>query len=94
MATQQPIQFSVQADLDAPTVVISGPSDTQTGAFDITITFSESVTGFEQSDISVTNGSATAFSGSGANYTATITPVTTGTVTIDVPENVAADGCW
>ena len=84
-------QFSVQADLDAPTVVISGPSDTQTGAFDITITFSESVTGFEQSDISVTNGSATAFSGSGANYTATITPVTTGTVTIDVPENVAAD---
>ena len=84
-------QFSVQADLDAPTVVISGPSDTQTGAFDITITFSESVTGFVQSDISVTNGTATTFSGSGANYTATITPVTTGTVTIDVPENVAAD---
>ena len=65
---------TINDDDARPTVDLSGPSDPQTGAFDVTITFSTSVTGFVQSDISVTNGSATAFSGSGANYTATITP--------------------
>ena len=84
-------QFSVATDLDAPSVVISVPSYIQTGAFDITITFSESVVGFVQSDISVSNGSVTAFSGSGADYTATITPTATGTITVNVPENVAQD---
>ena len=74
-----------------PTVTISGPSNIQTGAFDITITFSEPVTGFEQRDIVVGNGSVTALSGSGATYTATITPTASGTVTVDVPENVAHD---
>ena len=72
-------------------MVITGPSEVQSGAFGITITFSESVTGFEQRDIAVGNGSVTAFSGSGAIYTATITPVKNGTVTVDVPENVAED---
>ena len=84
-------QFSVQADIDRPSVVITGPSEVQSGAFDVTITFSESVTGFVQSDIAVGNGSATTFDGSGAIYTSTITPVKNGTVTVDVPENVAED---
>ena len=83
--------FSVLADLDAPTVSITGPTDTQNGAFDATITFSEDVTGFEQGDITVGNGSVTAFSGSGSSYTATITPAATGTVTVDVPADVATD---
>ena len=84
-------QFSVQADIDAPTVVITGPTDTQTGSFDVTITFSENVTGFEQRDVTVGNGTATAFSGTEATYTATITPAATGTVTVDVPANIAND---
>ena len=84
-------QFSVQADIDAPTVVITGPTGTQTGPFDVTITFSETVTGFEQRDITIGNGTATAFSGSGATYTATITPAAPGTVTVDVPANIAND---
>ncbi len=84
-------QFAVTADLDAPTVTITGPTDPQNSAFDITITFSESVTGFEQSEVTVGNGTATAFSGSGASYTVTITPAANGTVTVDVPANVAND---
>ncbi len=84
-------QFAVQADLDAPTVSITGPTDTQTGPFDVTITFSEIVTGFEQSDITIGNGTVTAFSGAGATYKATITPAATGTVTADIPANAAAD---
>ena len=82
-------QFSVEADVDQPEVAISGPSDTQPGRFDVTIAFSESVTGFEQSDVTVGNGVVTAFSGSGASYTATITPSATGTVTVDVAAEVA-----
>ena len=84
-------QFSVLADLDAPTVSIAGPTDTQNGAFDATITFSEDVTGFEQSDVTVGNGTVTALSGSGNSYTATIEPSATGTVTVDVAANVADD---
>ena len=84
-------QFSVKAAVDDPSVTISGPSATQAGPFDATITFSKSVTGFEQADVTVGNGAVTAFSGSGASYTATITPSATGTVTVDVAAGVAVD---
>ena len=84
-------QFSVEADIDAPTVTITGPTDAQNSAFDVTITFSEDVTEFEKGDVTVGNGTVTAFSGAGATYTATITPAATGTVTVDVPANIAND---
>ena len=84
-------QFSVEADVDAPTVVITGSSDVQTGAFDVAIVFSEVVTGFESGDVVVGNGSVTAFSGGGESYTATITPSGSGTITINVPADVAHD---
>ena len=85
-------RYSVEADLDAPTVSISGPTASQSDSFDVTITFTESVTGFEQEEVTVGNGAATALSGSGSSYTATITPTASGTLTVDVAENVAADG--
>ena len=70
------------------------PSGTQTGAFNITITFSETVTGFVQGDISL-SGTATAtvtsFTGSGRTYTAEITPTTSGNVKINVDADVAED---
>ena len=49
-------RYSVAADLDAPTVTLTGPSAAQTGTFDVTITFSESVTGFEKADVAVGAG--------------------------------------
>ncbi|MDE2887196.1 MAG: Ig-like domain-containing protein [Gemmatimonadota bacterium] len=84
-------QFSVMADLDAPTVGITGPAAAQNGPFDATIAFSEDVTGFEQGDVTVGNGTETAFSGSGDTYTATITPASSGMVTVDVAANAATD---
>ncbi len=84
-------RFSVEYDVDAPTVSISGPTASQSESFDVTITFSESVTGFDQADVTVGGGSVTALSGSGASYTATITPTAHGTLTVDVAGNVAAD---
>ena len=43
---------AINVALGVPTVTITAPTTTQTGAFDVTITFSENVTGFEASDIS------------------------------------------
>jgi hypothetical protein len=84
-------QFSVEADLTAPTLTITGPTATQTGAFTATFTFSEDVTGFAVGDIAVGNGAASSLAGSGAVYTATITPTADGTVTVDVAAAVAQD---
>ena len=38
---------------DAPTVTITEPTGTQTGSFNVTLTFSESVTGFDTADVSL-----------------------------------------
>ena len=79
-----------------PTVNITGPTGTQTGVFEITITFSEAVTDFAQTDISLTGSTATAtvtdFTAvSSTKYTAEITPTTQGDVVISVPANAAQD---
>lgn len=85
-------QGSGLVDTTAPTVVIiSAASTITTAAFTCTFTFSETVTGFVLGDITVGNGSAGTFSGSGAVYTAVITPTATGTVTVDVNAGVCAD---
>ena len=86
---------TVNVDIDKPTVTIGVPSGTQTGAFNTTITFSETVSGFAQSDVALT-GSAASITGWKSNnnktvYTTTITPTASGTVTISVAANVAKD---
>ena len=82
-------------DVDAPSVSISVPSDAQNGAFDTTITFTEAVSGFAQSDVALTGSAASITTWSANNnktvYTATITPTASGTVTINVAANVAKD---
>ena len=76
-----------------PTVVITSTTTDPTNAspIPVTITFSESVTGFAVGDITVTNGTAGSFTGSGATYTASITPTAAGLLTVSVPANVAVD---
>ena len=77
-----------------PTVTItsSAPSLVE-ASFDVTITFSEPVTGFHRDDIVVMNGSVSSLSGSGSEYTATIMPddVLYTDVTVSVPGGVAVD---
>ena len=88
-------RYAVPVDLTRPSVEITEvPTDVQNGAFDVTITFSEAVTGFAADDISLSgtaSATVTDFTGSGAAYTATITPTTEGDVIIQVPANVAQD---
>ncbi|MCE7997171.1 MAG: T9SS type A sorting domain-containing protein [Roseivirga sp.] len=86
-------QFSIENDETDPTVTISTTAgDPVSGAFTASFTFDEAVTDFTLGDISVGNGTASSFAGSGTSYTVTITPSADGTVTVDVPANVAQDG--
>ena len=88
---------AIHVDVTLPTVEITDvPKVEKNEAFDITITFSESVNGFAIEDIILT-GLATASLKSGSDgdseYTAIITPNNDaeGSVTIQVPANAAAD---
>src|SRR5690606_33432925 len=89
-------QVSQQYDRVAPTPTIELPGGTASGAFAVTISFTEAVTGFTASDIQVSGGSA-ATSFSGGNGTTTfvlqVTPEddTTGNVSIGVPAGAAVD---
>ncbi|MDP6584664.1 MAG: Ig-like domain-containing protein, partial [Anaerolineales bacterium] len=56
-----------------------------------TVTFSESVTGFEDSDVTVINGTVSSISGSGTTYTVNITPTADGTVSVQIPGSIATD---
>lgn len=77
-----------------PTIIISTTTTdpTNSSPFSITVTFSESVTGFVIGDLNVGNGTASNFAGSGDTYTADITPAADGTVTVDIAGGVATDG--
>ena len=88
-------QVTVEVDNIAPTVEISGlPNTEKKDAFDLTITFSEIVSGFDENDITV-NGeaTATAVTGTDEDYTVTITPNanTEDDITIQVNAESATD---
>jgi hypothetical protein len=80
-------------DLTNPTATIGGvPAEARIGQpFTVTFTFSETVTGFDAGDITVTNASLGGFAGSGTTYAATITPDGAGDVGVTVPAGVAND---
>ena len=86
---------TVSVDMDAPSVSITVPSGAQNGAFEVTITFSEEVSGFEQADVLVSGtaiASITAWTSTDDTvWTATITPTTSGTLTLSIPADVAMD---
>ena len=85
-------QASGQFDGTAPSLAISNvPADTN-GAFVATIQFSEAVSGFAVSDISVSNAALSSFTAVDADtYTVQVSPVTDGTFTLNVGAGVATD---
>ena len=79
-------------DNTAPTVAITDVPATSSAAFTATFTFSEAVTGFALGDVEVGNGTASGFTTTSASvYTAQITPITDGEVTVDVAADAAQD---
>ena len=89
--------LTVAIDTKSPTVTLTGPSGTQTGEFEITITFTEGVSGFTREDISLTDSTAPATailknaSDGDSVYTAEVTPTTDGSVVFKVDADVAED---
>lgn len=78
----------------APTVAITSTTanPAPNAVIPVTVTFSESVTAFDLTDITVDAGTATNFAGTGANYTFDLTPSGVGvTVTADIAANAAQD---
>ncbi len=86
------VSWPVTVDPDPPVVTISGPSEPQSGPFEVRFSLSEKNAGFEESDVTVANGSVTAFSGSERSYTAQIAPESSGQVTVAVPAGALQDG--
>ena len=87
-------QITYELDNTAPTVAITGVSGTVNAAVDATFTFSESVTGFEAGDITLTNADASAFAQpdpAAPVYTAKITPKAAGEFSVAVAAAVAQD---
>ncbi len=80
-------------DYEGPSVsVAGGPAEIDDiSPFDVAITFSEAVTGFDQTDVTVTGGNITSFSGSGEDYIVEITPLPGQTVAVQVSADVAVD---
>ena len=86
-------RFSVNTTT-SPTVTIESWDDFPAhGAFDVTIRFSETVSGFTLDDIEVTNGTAGNLAGTDATYSVEITPEDdfAGDVIVTVPANAAFD---
>ncbi|MCY2945536.1 MAG: Ig-like domain-containing protein, partial [Planctomycetota bacterium] len=67
--------------------ILPGANNTQVGS----LVFSTPVTGLTPSDFAVTGAVVTSLTGSGANYSFTLTRVGTGRLTVSVPEGVVAD---
>lgn len=82
-------------DTTAPTVAIESDKSSLTAGQTATITFtlSESSVNFASSDISVSGGALSNFSGSGANYSITFTPAvnSTSTAVVSVASNKFTD---
>jgi len=68
---------------------------TQTGLFDITVTFSEPVNSLELGDFVVSAGALTGLSGGPEVYTLNVEPPvkSTGTLQVDLPAGAAVDYC-
>ncbi len=70
----------------APTATLSTSSNNVSSSFSVNASFSESVTGFVLNDLVVTNGTASNLNGNNSSYSFTITPSSTGTVTVRIPQ--------
>ncbi|NOD35269.1 MULTISPECIES: Ig-like domain-containing protein, partial [unclassified Ruegeria] len=77
-------------DANAPTATIGALTATGSDTFQASITLSDPSTDFSVGDLALTNATAT-LSGSGSNYTATLTAQANGLVELSIPAGVFTD---
>ena len=80
-------------DTSAPTVVLATTSGaySKLSSIPVTVTFSESVTGFTATSLTLTNSTVANFTGSGASYSFDLAPSAQGTFSASVAANRAQD---
>ena len=83
------------ADTTPPTIALTSSEvadgGTHNAAVTMTFTSSKETGDFDSGDVTVSNGTLSGFSGSGATYTATITPDADGTVSVSVNAGTFTD---
>ena len=84
---------SYEVDNTAPTVMIENVPPTSEGLFTVTISFSEEVSGFTETDITAGNGTLSGFTSTTNDmvWSVIVTPIMDGPVTLDIEANVATD---
>ncbi len=90
-ANTEAAQLTVPIDTRRPRarITVENPLVEVAGAFDVTITFTERIRGFDASDLEVTNGKASNSRSPPSKpkvYLVTITPEASGTVIVHLPE--------
>lgn len=85
--------YQIRENLTQPTPTLSTGAGPVSAPFIMNVDFTETATGLEESDFSVTNGSVTASSlaGSHSSYTVEISPAGNGYVEVSLPENSVID---
>ncbi|MBX9585577.1 MAG: FG-GAP-like repeat-containing protein [Gemmataceae bacterium] len=82
----------VDTTAPATTVTSDAPDPTNDAPIPFTVAFSEDVTGFTATDVTVTNGTASNFTAVDARtFTVDVTPAGQGAVTVAVPAGAATD---
>ena len=87
--------FTIDSDHSTDITATISTTDTDIRAgetVDIDIDFSASVTGFTASDITVSGGTGGALSGSGTDYTLSVTAGSAGTLTVSIAADVVTEG--
>jgi uncharacterized repeat protein (TIGR03806 family) len=75
-----------------PGVTLTTPASSVLSDFSVTVTFTVPVTGLTSNLFTISNGTMTSLSGSGANYTLTVSPGVPGQVIIQLPAGRVQDG--
>lgn len=86
-------QYIKNFDLVRPSVTITSSVENPTSVtpIPVTVTFSESVTGFDETDVVPTNSTLDEFSGAGSSYTFELTPIAVGKIKADIAADIAVD---
>ncbi|MBO9463895.1 hypothetical protein J7443_01510 [Tropicibacter sp. R15_0] len=86
-----PATDTVDKETTVPTVTLVAPTTPQSEPFDVTVTFSEAVTGLATGGFTISGGTATTLTGSNADYVLTVTPDHDGEITIVLDAGAASD---
>ncbi|MCM2372822.1 Ig-like domain-containing protein, partial [Aporhodopirellula aestuarii] len=85
------VPITTLVDISQPVPTITGAPSTTPGQFNITIEFSEAITGLTANDLQIGNAILSGLTGNANRYTATLTAINEGDITVSLPEERVID---